>query len=112
MRLPKWPKITRPIMRYWIAGGWVFVWMMLVLVVILLEAGDRSISDWMSEVDLFSLETNRAKSEPVPGTDRAVSIEQQAGQDKSQNSPGFDSTDAYHRQFELWGGAQWLLHSN
>lgn len=72
-------------------GGFALVWLVLVFMGIVFEAGDRPVLRWIADINVFPLEENR--DEPLQGTRE------------------MHGTDAYLQQFEHPAGAQWLPHS-
>lgn len=104
MRLAGWQMITRLTVRRRPPGRCVLVWMLSVSLLIFFEVSDGRISRWLVELDVIFLEENSA--EPAPAAHA-----QRESQAISQGSREIDDTQAYLRQFEQWGGNQWLPHS-
>jgi hypothetical protein len=73
---------------------------------IFIAMSDGRSSRWMFDLDQ---EDNTAVRAAV--ADSAVLVHQRERQPMSQDTSGFDGTEAYLRQFEQWGGTQWLPHS-
>ncbi|WP_350646534.1 hypothetical protein [Pseudomonas sp. HY13-MNA-CIBAN-0226] len=93
MRRSRRQRITRLTLAPRLSGGFALVWLLVMCMGILFEAGDRRVPQWIADISMFLLEENRAASAP------------------SEGSRETDSTNAYLQQFEHPAGTQWLPHS-